>query len=65
MYFTYMCVFTAHVLNVFVVGKFLRECLREVCTYLTKNESVLNDLDRASGDGDCGTTLKNGATCVL
>ena len=33
-----------------------------VCECLASNEERLNDLDRGSGDGDCGTTLKAGST---
>lgn len=32
-----------------------------VCEALIGEEERLNELDRGSGDGDCGTTLKAGA----
>ena len=44
------------------LGKVLRRCFEDICKLLVANESRLNDLDKASGDGDTGTTLRNGAT---
>ena len=38
----------------------IQRCVAEICEYLLSNEERLNDLDRGSGDGDCGTTLKSG-----
>ena len=32
-----------------------------MCNALLANEALLNELDRGSGDGDCGSTLKSGA----
>ncbi len=32
-----------------------------VCEALIREEERLNDLDRGSGDGDCGSTLSAGA----
>jgi dihydroxyacetone kinase len=46
-------------------GIFLRKCLKGICKLFVEKESMLNDLDRSSGDGDCGTTLKNGASSLL
>lgn len=43
-------------------GKVMRSCVSEVCDCLISNEEKLNDLDRGSGDGDCGTTLKAGSS---
>ena len=36
-----------------------------VCDVLVSAEEKLNDLDRGSGDGDCGTTLKEGALGIF
>lgn len=36
-----------------------------VCDALISEEAKLNELDRGSGDGDCGTTLRAGATGEL
>lgn len=44
-----------------VLGKLLKTCTEEVCNTLLANEALLNELDRGSGDGDCGSTLKSGA----
>ena len=45
----------------FAVGMLLRKCVGGVCEVWLKEEETLNQLDRGSGDGDCGTTLKAGA----
>ncbi len=42
-------------------GQKLRACVGEVCEAWIKEEEKLNSLDRGSGDGDCGSTLKAGA----
>ncbi len=39
-------------------------CLMNVCDDLIENKDKLNQLDRASGDGDCGTTFERGATAI-
>ncbi|XP_033119917.1 triokinase/FMN cyclase-like [Anneissia japonica] len=39
--------------------------LENVCKKLITSESLLNELDRHGGDGDCGTTLKTGAQGIL
>ena len=44
-----------------VLGRALKSCTEEVCKSLLDNEALLNELDRGSGDGDCGSTLKSGA----
>ena len=36
-------------------------CTEEICKSLLANVALLNELDRGSGDGDCGSTLKSGA----
>ncbi|XP_078671712.1 triokinase/FMN cyclase-like isoform X2 [Branchiostoma floridae x Branchiostoma belcheri] len=36
-----------------------------VCNSLVAAEEQLNDLDRACGDGDCGSTLAKGAKAIL
>ena len=43
------------------VGGILKKCVVGVCEALVCEEEKLNELDRGSGDGDCGTTLKAGA----
>lgn len=43
------------------VGVTLFNCLKAVCSSLVENEDNLNDLDRAAGDGDTGTTIARGA----
>ena len=40
----------------------MRSCVAEVCEVLIRNEERLNDLDRGSGDGDCGSTMTAGST---
>lgn len=43
------------------LGNVLKKCVVGVCEALIGQEERLNELDRGSGDGDCGTTLKAGA----
>ena len=43
-----------------VLGKALKQGFENICCMLVENESRLNDLDKASGDGDTGTTLRIG-----
>eukprot|EP00659_Diplonema_papillatum_P023024 gene23024-35277_t len=43
----------------------LERGLEAACRALAGAEAELNDLDRRVGDGDCGTTLANGASRVL
>ena len=43
-------------------GILLRKCVAGVCSALIAKEEELNELDRGSGDGDCGSTLKAGVT---
>ena len=45
-------------------GRLLFSCLQKVCETLLINEQKLNELDRAAGDGDCGTTLGRGGTII-
>lgn len=40
----------------------MRDCVVSICKSLAAAEEELDDLDRGSGDGDCGSTLKAGAT---
>ena len=44
------------------VGRTMRRCVECVCDTLMAAEEELNDLDRVSGDGDCGTTFNSGCT---
>ena len=44
-----------------IIGKIFKKCVHGLCTELLEKEEELNDLDRGSGDGDCGTTFKLGA----
>ena len=46
---------------IFVSGVLLRKCVGGVCEAWISEEETLNSLDRGSGDGDCGSTLKAGA----
>ena len=39
----------------------MKECVEKVCSALVAAEEELNELDRGSGDGDCGSTFKSGA----
>ena len=39
----------------------MKRCILRVCDALHASEAELNDLDRGSGDADCGSTLKAGA----
>ena len=41
-------------------GVCLKSCVGGVCSTLIAKEEELNELDRGSGDGDCGSTLKAG-----
>ena len=43
-------------------GVCLQSCVNGVCSTLIDKEEQLNELDRGSGDGDCGTTLTAGLT---
>jgi len=42
-----------------------RSVIQSVCKALIQSEERLNLLDSGCGDGDCGTTLKNGAEAIL
>jgi dihydroxyacetone kinase len=42
-------------------GALMMDCLRTICNDLIASEESLNQLDRGSGDGDCGSTLKSGS----
>ena len=42
-------------------GQKMRDCFVNVCKSLSDAEDELNELDRGSGDGDCGSTLRAGA----
>ncbi|XP_076647355.1 triokinase/FMN cyclase [Halictus rubicundus] len=44
---------------------FLKRCLITACQRLIEKETVINDLDRGCGDGDCGSTLKRLASEIL
>ena len=57
-----MCVRALLFVSCMPTGRFLRQCFENISKLLVNNESRLNDLDKASGDGDTGTTLRNGAT---
>ena len=39
----------------------MKQCAEKVCSALVAAEEELNELDRGSGDGDCGSTFKSGA----
>lgn len=45
-------------------GKLLLDALEGICKTLLENEQRLNELDRAAGDGDCGSTLSRGAKAI-
>lgn len=49
----------------FFPGLTLFNSLKTICTSLVENEEKLNDLDRAAGDGDTGTTVARGANCTF
>ena len=42
-------------------GQIFKRCVVRLCNELIKKEEELNELDRRSGDGDCGSTLRLGA----
>ena len=42
-------------------SKLVYECLKKAAETLIKSEVRLNDLDKESGDGDCGSTMARGA----
>eukprot|EP00117_Sycon_ciliatum_P048123 scpid77584/ scgid6030/ Bifunctional ATP-dependent dihydroxyacetone kinase/FAD-AMP lyase (cyclizing); ATP-dependent dihydroxyacetone kinase; Glycerone kinase; FAD-AMP lyase (cyclizing); FAD-AMP lyase (cyclic FMN forming); FMN cyclase len=46
-------------------GLYFTQCMRSVCEKLLDAEEELNDLDSAAGDGDCGSTFKQGALALL
>ncbi|XP_022107509.1 triokinase/FMN cyclase-like [Acanthaster planci] len=43
----------------------LKAALHAACDSLAASEDSLNELDRGSGDGDCGTTIKNGVQGIV
>ncbi|XP_076183011.1 triokinase/FMN cyclase isoform X2 [Ptiloglossa arizonensis] len=43
----------------------LKQCLKSACESIIEKETLINDLDRGCGDGDCGTTLKRLANEIL
>ncbi|XP_034939542.1 PTS-dependent dihydroxyacetone kinase 1, dihydroxyacetone-binding subunit DhaK-like [Chelonus insularis] len=43
----------------------LKECIKNACRAIIKNEKILNNLDRGCGDGDCGSTHKTLANEIL
>ncbi|XP_015111947.1 uncharacterized protein LOC107037741 isoform X2 [Diachasma alloeum] len=45
--------------------RILKECLRNACEAIAKNEEKLNNLDRGCGDGDCGSTHKTLADGII
>ena len=45
-------------------GKVIFDCLENICDAVLRNEEKLNELDRACGDGDCGTTFSRGAKAI-
>ena len=47
-------------MNCIIAGVCLPSCVGGVCSTLIAKEEHLNELDRGSGDGDCGSTLKAG-----
>jgi len=42
----------------------LKAALAQACHDLIANTDLLNELDSEVGDGDCGSTLANGARCT-
>ena len=47
------------------VSNVILSIIEKACQALISAEALLNDLDTSAGDGDCGTTLKRGASDVL
>lgn len=45
-------------------GQLIFDCLDAICKTVLENEEKLNELDRAAGDGDCGSTLSRGARAI-
>jgi len=41
-----------------------RAAVAQACQDLISNTALLNELDSEVGDGDCGSTLANGARCT-
>lgn len=41
--------------------KLIHTCITSACKEIIAQEAKLNELDRAGGDGDCGTTHSRGA----
>jgi len=39
--------------------RIISEMLHRICEYLSKQVTLLDDLDRVTGDGDCGTTIQH------
>lgn len=50
-------------LSMLIQGILWLNSAKNACTSLISSENELNDLDRAAGDGDTGTTLSRGANC--
>lgn len=46
-------------------AKKIESSLRSACEVLIKNEDLLNKLDGACGDGDCGNALKSASKAIL
>ncbi|XP_035696381.1 triokinase/FMN cyclase-like [Branchiostoma floridae] len=46
-------------------AQLLEKVVQRVCDRLIDSEEQLNSLDRASGDGDCGSTMARGAKEIL
>jgi len=44
-----------------VEAELIYDCLKLASEQLIASESRLNDLDKQSGDGDCGNTMARGA----
>lgn len=51
--------------NSFIITEFFLNGLKSACEAIILKEACLNNLDSASGDGDCGSTLKRGALMIL
>ncbi|EMD38913.1 hypothetical protein CERSUDRAFT_81702 [Gelatoporia subvermispora B] len=46
-------------------AQMFNEAVRRACTALVEAEPEITNMDNIAGDGDCGLTLKSGATAVL
>ena len=60
----FLCQMYFYLIYILFLAKTLAIVLRSISVALIENESKLNELDRGVGDGDCGSTHRQGAMAV-